>query len=108
MKGALLEATDGSCGQTKGSAKHEETWWCKDGVSNSVSEKQKLWKEWEQGNTCMEKYLKAKKKAKRTVYQAKWKAEKNRVGNIRRRDYQKCDVFKTAIRMVKTNQDFIS
>ena len=56
----------------------------------------------------MEKYLEAKKKARRTVYQAKWKAEKNRFGNIRRRNYQKCDVFKTAKRIVKTNQGFIS
>ena len=102
------EATGRSYGQTKGPARHEETWWWKDGVSNSVSEKQKLWKEWEQGNTCMENYLEAKKKARRTVYQAKWKAEKNRFGNIRPRDYQKYDVFKTAKRVVKTNQGFIS
>ena len=27
LKGALLEATGRSCGQTKGPARHEETWW---------------------------------------------------------------------------------
>ena len=31
-------------------------------VSNSVSEKQKLWKEWKQENTSKEKHLEAKKK----------------------------------------------
>ena len=27
LKGALLEATDNSCGWTKGPAKHKEIWW---------------------------------------------------------------------------------
>ena len=62
-------------------------WWCNDDVSNSVSEKQKLWKEWKQGNTSKEKYLDAKIKA-RNVYQATCQAERKRFGNI----------FKEAIR----------
>ena len=45
LKGALLEAINRSCGRTKSPASHKETWRWND-VSNSVSEKQKLWKEW--------------------------------------------------------------
>ena len=46
LRGALLEATGRSCGWTKGSAIHKETWWWDDNISNSVSGKQKLWIQW--------------------------------------------------------------
>ena len=39
-----------------------------------VNEKQKLWKEWKQGNICREKYLEAKK----TACQAKCKKHKGK------------------------------
>ena len=91
MKGALLETPGRSYGWTKGPARHKETWcW-----NYNISEKRKLWKEWKQGNTSKEKYLEAKKKARRAVYQAKFKAEK------KDDDY----VFKIVKTMVKTNQD---
>ena len=61
-------------------------------VSNSVSEKQKLWKEWKQENTSKEKHLEAKKKVRRTVYQTKCKAENKRFGNVIQRHDQNCDV----------------
>ena len=57
LKGALLEATDRSCGWTKGPDRHKETWWWNDDVSNFVSEKRKLWKEWKQGTTSKGKSL---------------------------------------------------
>ena len=38
---------------------------------NSVNEKHKLWKEWKQGNTIKEKYLEAKRKARKTTHQVK-------------------------------------
>ena len=51
------------------------------------------------------KYLEAKKKARRAAYQTKCKAERKRLENIMLwwRD-QKCNVFRIAKRMVKTNQ----
>ena len=51
----------------------------------NVSKKQKLWKEWKQGNISKEKYLEPKKKA-RTVYQARCKAERKRFANVIWRD----------------------
>ena len=57
---------------TKDQARYEETWWQNDDVSNSFIEKQKLWKEWKQGNKSTEKYLEAKKKTGGTVYNAKY------------------------------------
>ena len=44
------------------------------------------------GNT-KGKYLKAKKKTGRAVYQAKYKAERKRFGNVKQRDEQKCDLY---------------
>ena len=54
-----------------------------------------------------EKYLEPKEKARRTVYQAKCKADRKTFANVMLRDDQKCDVFKIGKRMVKTNQDII-
>ena len=54
VKWALLEATDRSCEWTKDPSRHRETWWWNDDVSDSVSEKHKLLKEWKQGNTSKE------------------------------------------------------
>lgn len=45
----MIQATDRSCEWTKDVAKHEKTWRRNDDVSNSISEKQRLWKEWKQG-----------------------------------------------------------
>ena len=74
LKEALLEATDRSCGWTKGPPRNKETlWW---NVSKSVSEKQKLWSECKQGNTSKKQYLELKKKARRTVYQNNREKEK--------------------------------
>ena len=42
------------------------------------------------------------------IYQAKCKPEKKRFGNFMLKAAQKCDVFKTAKRMIKINQGIIS
>ena len=91
---------------TKGPARHRETWWWNDDISNRFSEKQKLRHEWKQGNTSKEKYLEAKKKLGE-LFTRPNKAERKRFGNIRHQDYQKCDIFKIAKRMGKTNQDIV-
>lgn len=84
LKGVLLEAADRGCGLTKGSARRTCLPTCcwGDDVSNSVSEKRKLWKEWKQENTSTGKCLEAKKKARRIVYQAKYEAERKVLGNM--------------------------
>ena len=82
----------------------KELW--NDDFSNSVSEKHKLRKEGKQGNTSKGKHLKAKIKARRAVYQVKYKAERKRFRNMRRND-QKCDVFKTAKKMLKQMMIFL-
>lgn len=70
----------------------------------SVSEKWKLWKEWKQANTSKERYLEVKK-ARRAVYQTKWKVKRKRFGN-------KCGGMNRNLiyskRLVKTNLDVIS
>ena len=104
VKGALLEATYRSSGWTKGPAIHEETWWWNI-VSSSVLEKQKQHK---QGNTSNEKYLEAKEKARKTVYQTTGKAKSKRSGNVMQQDGQKFDECRIPKKMVKTNQVIIS
>ena len=78
----FLEATDKSYGQTKGPARHKETWQWND-VSNSVSETKKLCKEWKQRKACKEEYLKAQKKANRVVYPAICEAQRKIFRNVR-------------------------
>lgn len=39
-------------------------------------------KMWKQGDTSKEKYLEANKKSRNDVYQAKYKAERKRFGNV--------------------------
>ena len=41
------------------------------------------------------------------IYQAKCKPERKRFGNFMFKAEQKCDVFKIAKRIIKTNQDII-
>ena len=53
------------------------------------------------------KYLEIKKKAKRAVYQAKYKKRKI-FGKALQKNYQKCYAFKISKKIVKTNQDIIA
>ena len=41
---SLLEATDETCGWTKGPARHSQTWWWNDEVDQCTKEKRKLWR----------------------------------------------------------------
>ena len=70
----------------------KETQWWDDGVSNRVSKKHKLWKEWKQGKTSKEKYLEANKKRLRGLFRGpnvNQKAERKKFRSFLRRDYQK-------------------
>ena len=65
-------------------------------ITVNNSEKCNLLKRWRHEYLYNEKYLEAKKKASKAIYQAKCEAEKNRFTDVSRRDDQKCEVFKTA------------
>ena len=75
-------------------ARHKETWWRNDDVSNSVSKRWKLCKEWKQGSTSKEKYLEAKNRIKKNCLPGKLLFN----GTMK-------NVFKIAERTFKTNQD---
>ena len=50
----------------------------------------------ETGKHKKEKYLEARRRARRAVYLGRCEAEKKRTGNVMRKDDQKYDVFKIA------------
>lgn len=49
----------------------------------------------------------SKKNTMGAIYQVKCKTERKEFGRFLRRHYQKCNLFKVAKRMVKTNQGII-
>ena len=49
---------------------------------NKIIEKQKLWKEWKQGNKNKQQYLEEKQKARKVVYQTRYKAQRKRLRNL--------------------------
>ena len=107
LKESLLEATEISCGWTKGPPRHKETWWWNNLVDIAVKEKRKLWKEWKKGKITKDVYLEAKRKSKRAVYEARSESVRKRFSNIENRDDQKLEVFRIAKTMVKDNRDII-
>ena len=107
LKEMLLEATDSSCGRTKGPPRHSETWWWNEAVDQAVKEKRRLWKDWKSGRICKEVYLEAKRKSKRAVYEARSESERIKFANIENRDDQKQEVFRIAKSLVKDNRDII-
>lgn len=106
LKKCLLDASDQTCGWTKGPHRRREVWWWNDQVDDAIKEKKRLWKEWKSGG-CKELYLAAKRRAKAEVYAAKKQAEEQKMANILRRDDEKQVVFKVAKQMMKTNQDVV-
>ncbi|XP_057306130.1 uncharacterized protein LOC130644510 [Hydractinia symbiolongicarpus] len=105
-KNCLLEASDDTCGWTKGPARHRQTWWWNNEVDQCIKEKRKLWKEWKSGGS-KNIYLEAKRHARTAVYKAKSEAERNRFADVLRREDQRNEVFKIAKQMKKTNQDVV-
>ena len=51
LRDSLLEATDETCGWTKGPARHNQTWWWNDEVDQCIKDKRRLWKEWKSGGS---------------------------------------------------------
>ena len=72
---------------------YREIWWQNDDLSNIVSEKHKLWTEQKQGNTNKEKYHRAKKKARKAVYQAIYLARRKLFADFSWKCNHKIEVF---------------
>ena len=106
LKNDLLEISNATCGWTKGPPRHKVTWWWDNDVEILIKEKRKLWKEWKRGGS-KEKYLDAKRAARRAVYNAKEKSEKERFGNVLIREDQREEVFKIAKQMAAVNRDVV-
>ena len=106
LKSCLLDATDSSCGWTKGGRKRKKETWCRNtDVDKAVNEKRKFWKIWQNGGS-KEDYLTAKRHAKRAVYIAKKAAQDAKFGNLDRAE-QKNKLFREARKMKSENQDIV-
>ena len=106
LRDSLLEATDETCGWTKGPARHSQTWWWNDEIDQCIKEKRRLWKELKSGGS-KNLYLEAKCRARTAMYAEKQKQKENRFADVLRREDQRNEVFKIAKQMKKTNQDVI-
>ena len=62
--------------------RNREAWWWNDEVDSVIKEKRKQWKKWPNGKD-KETYLKAKRKAKSTVYAARKRCQEEKFGNLR-------------------------
>ena len=106
IKSCLLAASDSACGWTSGNKpKRKDTWWWNDEVDFAIKEKRRLWKEWQKGGD-KEKYLRAKRTAKSTVYSARKHAQEVKYGNLRSKE-QRNLIFKEARKMKDENQDIV-
>ena len=74
LKKILLDSTEKVCGRTKGPAQRKSTWWWDGKVEKVIKEKRRLWKEWKIGSCSKERYIEAKRVARRQVYEVKSKA----------------------------------
>ena len=43
---SMVQATEGTCGRTKGPRRHKETWWWNSEVQEAVNKKSKSFKKW--------------------------------------------------------------
>ena len=78
IKSCLINACDSVSGWMKENSKQRETWWWDETVESLVKQKIKLWKEWQKGGS-KEKYLEAKRKAQLDIYNAKRKAQEEKI-----------------------------
>ena len=75
MKNSWLDVMKIVCGTTKGPPRHKVTWWWIDEVERAVKEKRDCLKAWEISleTADHDRYIAAKKKARRAVWKAKEK-----------------------------------
>ena len=102
----ILEATDETCGWTKGGVqRHKETWWWNEIVDDAIKAKRKAWKLWKNGGN-KEDYLEMKRAAKSAVYFAKRDAQEEKFASINN-NADKNKIFKIARRMKQDNLDIV-
>ena len=79
----MLETSGKTSKLVKGLARNKKTWFKIDNISNSFSEKHKLWKDEKQGHTNkISKDLEAKLRTRKAIYQDKCNTEKVRFGYV--------------------------
>ncbi len=103
FKNSLLRATDKVCGWTKKRGRKLITWWWNDTVKKAVSEKRIRWKEWKRGGK-KEPYLLAKRISRLAVYNAKKKAELDKIRDVVK---DKNTIFRLAKQMKRDNRDVV-
>ena len=106
LKELLLKSTEKVCGWTKARPQRTTTWWWNSEVDKTIKQKRHLWKEWKQGRCSKEKYLEAKRSAKKSVYSAQTKAATEQFGNLSTKSSQN-NAFRVAKQMKKASSDVI-
>jgi len=78
MKNITMETTQVTCGLSKGSYSHKETWWCNEEVAEAVREKTKKYGNWkkEKSTEAWKEYKKSRQNIKRVISLAQWKKQK--------------------------------
>jgi hypothetical protein len=108
LKDCLLEVADEVCGRTKGRQRHSQTWWWNKEVDSLVSEKRYRFGVYNKSKNGVDKerYLCAKRDARRAVYKAKDTASKVFGEKLDSAD-GKGMVFRVAKQIVRKNRDVV-
>ena len=107
FKKILLDSTEKVYGHTKGPVQRKSTWWCDEKVENVIKEKRRCWKEWKNGSCRKERYIEAKRVARRQVYEVKSKAETEQFGNLSTSKNSQENAFGIAKHIANANKDVI-
>src|SRR5580692_8971184 len=107
LKGCLLEASEETCGRTKGRPRHREKWWWTEDVAKAVKEKKRMFKIWKKSKNesdRMEYY--ARKCARKAVRDAQ-EVERKRFGDRLVEEDRNGNLFRMAKQMVARNRDVV-
>ena len=105
LKTSLSDTSESVCGRTKGPARRKTTYWWDDSVDVAIKEKRRLWKAWKKGNCTKDKYIAAKRIAKRQVYIAKTNAAALQFGGLVTDKNCRENAFRVARQMLVQNKD---
>jgi hypothetical protein len=108
LKSTLLDATERVCGRTKGPARHKETWWWNDEVSEAIAVKRKAFIAWKRSKSEADKdvYNKANKDAKRVVAAAQQSKRQELSENLKTAE-GKGKLFGVVKQMLRKNRDVV-
>jgi len=78
MKNIMMETAQNICGISKGPCRHKETWWWNEEVAEAVREKKIKYGNCKRENLtdAWKEYKKSKQNAKRVIFSAKEKKQK--------------------------------